>query len=300
MARSSVNLRSYRFEILHECGEVELSDQFPPGLVNKWIHKDIVETILRLGGIINDAYRATATIAVGSGQALTKTGISHSSAALVVTGFSGLTPDAWIGGSILLSNATDETAGTMYAAQITDNDATTVTISNGSDLPVVSSKPCILTKNNSGSSIDLSSLAMINFKDPIWKVLTDAGVPVPPMNIDLAQNIANVPSYDGKIYWYKKGQYVVLALGSGAVASGSYTIGYFILPTEASAETDYIDFPIEYHTLAQMKTVIRILKKKGEAQAAVAKENDLEAAFAKVDESNTTMLARDKVSGSRK
>jgi hypothetical protein len=280
---------------------VELTKDFPPGLVNKWIHKDVLESILRLGGAINQLYRAVASIAVTSGQGLLVASVSHSSNAVLVTGFSsGLTPDAWIGGSILINNQAAGTAGTLYSAQITDNDTTTITISNGGDLPVVYAKPCILTMNNQGSLISLSSLNMINFAEPVWEVLTDAGVQVPPINIDLAQNILQVPQYDGKIYYYVRGQNVVLALGSGAVASGTWVVGYYILPVEATAETDCIDFPIEYHGLSQTKTIIRILKKKGQTNEATQKEGELDAMFQRYDESNMGMAVRDKALGERK
>ncbi len=300
MARSSVTLETYRSEILHECDEVELSEKFPPGLINKWIHKDLCETILRLGGVINHLYRATASLAVTSGNGWFDPSVSHTAAETSVSGFSGLTPDDWIGGSAVFVDAAAEAKGTIYTAQITDNDATTITISNGADLPAITTKPMMLTKNNAGSLIVTSSLSMINFADPFWKVVTDAGVQIPKMNSDLAVNISNIPQYDNKTYYYIVGQNIQLALGSGATASGTWVVGYYVLPTEATADSDSIDFPLEYHTLAQAKTIIRVMKKKGMVSESRVKEADLDGMFAKFDEANMNMLKRDKAIGERK
>ena len=94
-------------------------------------------------------------------------------------------------------------------------------------------------------------------------------------------------------------------LGSGATAEGYYTIGYYKAPLEATADSNTVDLPIEYHDLAQKLTMVRILKKKGAQNAtygnmAVSKENELEKAFRRIDESNLSMLKLDQMSGERR
>jgi hypothetical protein len=300
MGLSLVTLEDYRFQILHEVDEVEKSAKFPANIVNTWIHKDVCGLVLRLGAQINQIYRATASIAVASNAGAYEATADHTASAVTVTGFTGLTPDAWIGGSILVVEA-----NVFYAAQITDNDATTVTISVGTDLPALSSDPVILTANNAGSVIPLSSLLMINYADPIWELVDPSGFQIPKINVDLAQNVVNVPSYDGTTHYYVKGSNIVLALGSGSTASGSYTVGYYKLPVEATVDANYIDLPLEYHDLAQKLTMIRILKKKGNENAlysnmANLKESELDKAFRRIDEVNMTSLRMDQMTGERR
>jgi len=294
MARSSVDLKQYRYEILHECNEEGESKEFPKGVVNKYIHKDIIETILKLGGLVNQLYRARATVAISSGAGKLCTAIDHTASATSVTGFSGLVADAWINGSVLVVDS-----NIFYSAQITDNNTTTVTIKTGTDLPALSSATVILTANNAGSYLALTGLSMLNFTDPIWMILDNTSNPINFIDIDRAVNIANIPGYDSRVYAYLVGQNLYLAIGSGGSASGSWTIGYYVQPTEATAETDEIDFPIEWHALAQMRTIARILRKKQMYEKAQVVEVDLQKQYAEIEKANLAMLQIDRSTGER-
>jgi hypothetical protein len=76
-------------------------------------------------------------------------------------------------------------------------------------------------------------------------------------------------------------------------------VGYYEHPTEATALTDYVDFPIEYHDLAQQRTMIRIMRKLGQTQRAQEKEVDLNRKWTEIDRANKEMLALDRMAGER-
>ena len=291
MARSSVTLKQYLAELRYNAGIAKQADfsRFPDGLLMKWVHKDIIEAIKKLEGIINHLYRATATIAVASAVGHYEATASHASGETSVTGFTGLTPDAWINGSILAV-----VSSVFYAAQITDNDATTITISVGTDLPVISSGAVILTANNAGASISLSSLSMLEFNIPIWELLDSSGEPIELMPLEQARKLSSISEYDSQVFAYRQGQSVQFALGSGASLSGNITVGYHELPTEATALTDSIDFPIEYHNLAQQETLVRIYKRMELDQKAAKEENEMDKNYAKILEMNLKAAAIDK------
>jgi hypothetical protein len=291
--RSTVTLKQYLAEIRHEADIMDKSDLFPNGLMYKWIHKDIIETILKLDGIINKIYKANATIAVANNAGYYDATASHVAGNVSVTGFSGLTPDAWIGGSILtvVSNV-------FYSAQITDNDATTITISVGTDLPVMSGDPVFLTANNSGTYIDVSSLSLIEFNEPFWEIIDSSGVPIEMMDQKQARGISSIPEYDENVYWHRVGQKVYFVLGLSATLSGNITVGYYQLPTEATTLTAYIDFPLEYHNLAQQLTLVRVFKKLEMMDKARLHESELENKYRKILEMSLNQTA-DKQSGER-
>lgn len=296
MARSSVTLEQFVEEVRQEADVLTDFENFPDPLLYKWIHGDICEAVLRLGGLINDLYRAVSgNIAVNSAAGGFHASISHTASSTSVTGFTGLTPDAWIGGSILAV-----ASNIIYAAQITDNDATTVTISSGTDLPELSSTDVLLTVNDSGNYINLTSLSMINFPEPVWEVKDGSGNAVEKMSLDKVRRIDTINSYDSKVYWYRVGQKIYFALGSGASISGNVTIGYYVLPTEATSASDYIDFPQEYHDLVKQKVIIRIMKRKGEAASAAQKEADLNKLWGEIEAKTLSALDIDKRYGERR
>ena len=293
--RSSVTLKEFMYSIRHETNEPNPSEEFPNELLFEWIHQDICETVLRLGGLINQLYRKiSGNLAIASAAAGFHTTISHGSGETSVTGFSGLTPDAWIGGAIMA-----EDGGVLYSAQITDNDATTVTISVGTDLPVLSSVTVLLTNNDAGQYASMSSLSMIHFPEPIWQVLDGSGNPIEPITLEKARNIVGDPNYDGKVFWYLVGENLRLALGDGASISGNLTVGYYELPTKATALTNQIDFPLEYHDLVKQRVMVRILKKKGEYSKAREKEVDLNSRLADIDRKNMEAFQLDRITGER-
>ncbi len=292
--RSDVTRKDYRLQILHEVAQEIKNEKLPNALINEWAYKDICETVLRLGGLVNQLYRKLGTIAVTSNAGYYDATATHVASSVTVSGFSGLTPDAWIGGTVMCVSS-----NVFYAAQITDNDATTLTISVGTDLPALSGEPVFMTANNSGNLLDLSSLSMINYQEPVWCVIDPSGNMIPQMNIDRALSIKDITEYDDETYWYLIGQSIALALGADATASGDFQVGYYELPTEPAADTNYIDLPLEWHDLAQQKTMIRILKKVGNDQAAKLKEVDLEERYQKIATANAELKMRDIASGER-
>lgn len=295
MARSLVTLKKYRYEVRHGVDQVVKTNKVPDTLLNTWVHKDICETILRLGSLVSHLYRKRSTVAISSAAGSYDADVSHTAAATTVTGFSGLVPDAWIGGSIITVKSS-----VIYCAQITDNDATTITISNGSDLPALSSDPAFLTLNNSQYTVPLTGLYMINFDEPIWEVKDNDGARIEPIDLDNAGYISDDTLNANEAYWTKVGQNVILVAGASKTLSGNVTIGYYELPTEATLVTDYIDFPIEWHDLSQQKTMIRILKKLEQYEKAQERQADLEKKWQEIESSNMRMRSADVMSGERK
>ncbi len=256
-------LRQYLYEIKHAVSEENKSAEFPDGMVIKQIHKDICETVLGLGGFLNQRYRHIATMALNSAAGGKHAGISHVAAATSLTGFTGLGVNVWAEGAVIVSK--DDV---FYYAKIDSNTATTVVISNGSDLPALSSDVVILTANDSNVYIDISSLKKINWADPVWCVLDGNGFPIERMSVDMQKSVGNVSEYDGKVYWYQKGDEIRFALGSGAKLAGHVSVGYYRLPIEAVELTDCIDLPIGYHGMAQDKTISRMRNKQWQTKDA--------------------------------
>lgn len=298
MARSATTLDQYMYEIRHEVDQAKKSAEFPNKLLFEWIHKDICESILRLGGVINQLYRTNATIAISGAAGHYDATVLHASASTDVTGLS-ISADVWAGGSIIVVDS-----NLIYVAQIVSNTTTQLVITNGSDLPVMDAggEPAMLTANDSNYSIPLSSLLMINYPEPIWQVLDASGaspVPLEPIDIEEARNIAVDPMNDNEAYWYLLGQTVQIAAGASKSLSGNMTIGYYKLPVEATALTDLIDFPIEYHDIAQQRTMIRVLKKLGMADRARAREVDLERRWALIEKNIVSAPQLDQSTGER-
>jgi len=184
MARSTVEYQHYLSELRHEAGILEMKKDFPLSLLEQWIHKDICLSCLKLDGIVNQLYRATASIALSGNAGAYDADVTHVEGATTVSGFSGLTPDAWINGSIVVVKS-----NVLYTALITDNDATTITISNGSDLPALSDDPAMLSANNGASYVSLASLSMINFAEPVWQALDPDGALIPPAGASYGKSI---------------------------------------------------------------------------------------------------------------
>ena len=296
MGRSAITLQQYLMEIRHEINREKKTDLIPDGALRSWAYKDICESVLRLGAIINNLYRTTATIAITSAAGHYDASVSHTASAVTVTGFSGLTPDAWKGGSILHVKS-----DIFYAAQMIDNAATTVTISVGTDLPAITNGAVMLTANNSNKILDISSLEMISFAEPIWEVLDNNDDPIEECSLEFARSVNADKSnaYDSVLFWTQVGQVIHLAIGSGGTASGNFTVGYYARPTEATADTDTIDFPLEYHDLAQQATMIRVLKKLDKLDAVKVKEADLKESWSAIEGSNLTAKRIDQQMGER-
>jgi len=217
MALSAVTANEFIEKIRHAANETRITDEFPDGVLLKWVHLDIIETILKLDGIINALYRKSSTIAIAS------------------------------------------------------------------------------------SKLDISSLSMLNFEEPIWIILDNSSIPIDHAPVDLALAItADLSSeYDAKVVWYREANEIKFGIGSGGTVTGNFTVGYYVLPTEATTLATAIDLPLEYHELAMNATVIRILKKKEMLQAAQLKQNELDQKFDDIIQANLNMKPSDLRTGER-
>jgi hypothetical protein len=204
---------------------------------------------------VNQLYRETAILAILNNAGKLCTGIAHSVAAVTVTGFSGLTIDAWIGGSLMVVSS-----NVLYTAQITENTASVITISNGSDIPALSGAIVILSANNGGTYANLSSLLMIEFAEPIWFVTDGDGTVINHAPAEIGMKYPGIYHHRNTKTWRKEGQNIRLDLGDEATLSGNVIVGYYALPTFASTDSSYIDFPREHQEIPRQMTLARIYK----------------------------------------
>ena len=294
--RSSVLAKEFLSEIRHEINQAHKSKEFPNQLLLKWSHKDICEAVLRLGGHINQLYRANGTCAITTNVGVYQASAAHTSESTTVTiAAASFTPDALIGGSVMTV-----VSDVFYAAQITDNDGTTLTISRGADLPVMTTDPVMITMNNAKKSALLTGLDMIHYAEPVWQILDGSGNPIENIDINEARNILNDPMMDDEAFYYILGESVQLALGVDKDLSGNLTVGFYELPTEATALTAYIDFPQEWHDLVQQRVMIRVQKKLGNIQSAQEKETDLERRWQEIEAGNMNAATIDRETRERK
>ncbi len=265
---------------------------FPQGLIKEWINKDIPNLIMMLGAQLNQYYRRFATVALDSCKASQHTGISHASGSTSVTGFTGLTVNDYQGGCIGVVKG-----DVYYYAKIESNTATTVTITNGSDIPVLSSDTVVLDVINTGVYADIGSISKMNFDDAIWAVLDGNGKPIAKLPIEFVYNVQNISEFDNNVYWYYYNNKIYFASGSGGKISGHIMIGYYKMPVAVSSLSDCIDLPFEYCTMAQKLTQVRILQRLGkeDKSASTLKEvlNDVKTIIG----SDETIKLFDKLTG---
>ena len=294
MARSNVTFSIYLYEMRHEVDQAKKTKDFPNRLLFEWSHKDICMTVARLGGLINQLYRSKQTVAIEDAAGLLGTSISHTAASTSVTGFTGLVADAWIGGSIIAVDS-----DIIYAGMITDNDGTTLTLSDGSSIPALVSVTVILSANNSKYSADLSGLSMIQSAEPVWEVLDANGQPIEPIDIEEARNISNDIMHADEAYFYVQGQTLAIAAGTEKTLSGNLTVGVYSLPVKGTLLTDYVDLPVEYQDLAQQATMARVLRKLGRIEQAARYEAETEREWAKIEKSLLEAKPIDQATGER-
>ena len=250
-------LEQYIYELLHQINE-RINVFAPQQRMAKIVHKDICSTIMQVGGYLNQYYRKYATVALNTTQGKVCEDINHTNST-EVSGFSGLTENAWQDGSIILVK--DDV---YYFARVVSNTSTTVTIPSSTDLPEFTNEIVILIIGN-GIYADISGLDMMDYDEPIWEVVDGNGKVIerlPDEYLKFKDNISNIPSFDNNVYWYQDGQKLIFVFGNKAKLSGHIKIGYYRLPREAKEMTDCVDLPIEFHNIAQEKTIKRLLIQK--------------------------------------
>lgn len=290
--RSTVTYEKFKYSILSEANLVYRGSRIkdlPDELIREWIHNDLCEAVLKLDGIVNQLYRETATLAIQNNAGKLCTGVAHTAAAVAVTGFSGLTIDAWIGGSLIVVSS-----NILYTAQITDNTATVITISNGSDIPALTGATVILSANNGGTYADLSSLLMIEFAEPIWSVTDGSGAVINHAPAEIGMKYANDHYNRNTRTWRKEGQDIRFDLGYAATLSGNVIVGYYALPTVASTDSSLIDFPREHQEIPRQMTLARIFKTLELLDKEIDAKNTASEKLSKVYES---MMLRPRVDG---
>jgi PKD repeat protein len=248
-----VMLLCYLDEIRGETGTVEETEKVNFNILRDWAHQDILTVAFKLLPIIADYYRKQVVVALPSSEAVSFADIAHLAGEVSVTGFSGLSANAYKNGSLMWIGD-----GAVYYARIKENTASVITLEHGDILPGFSGETVLLTGSSSGATVDLSGLNMAKREEPFWSVLDGSGVPIRKLAIDLAKSIDEAPQYNESIYWHTEGDQLILTVGSGATLPGHILLGIYRNPIKAVLETDCIDLPVEYHNLAQKLTMIRI------------------------------------------
>lgn len=288
MARSAITRNVYRYKVLHAINETKKTSDLPSGIVNEWIHDDICEAVLRLGGLINHLYRKVVVVALSDALGVYEATATHVAAATEISGFSGLDVAALAGGSIMAV-----VSDVLEAGQIVTNGVDTITLVNGSSMSAFSGVPVIASVNQSLKYADLTTQEMIWYNEPIWSVTDGSGEPIELMDLETARNIQNDPFSEDERYWYLLGQHLNLALGSSASISGNLNVGLYGLPVKPTLDTEYIDLPGEWQDLPMQRTIIRILKKLEFIDKAQEREVDLERRWQAIEKGNLTARSID-------
>jgi len=279
-----VHWDEYLYELKHAIDFSEKGKIFPDKLLLEWTDKDIEETVLRLGGILNHRYRKTATVALPDAVGATFSGISHASGAVNVTGFSGLTVDEYVN-CVIMCVVSD----VFYTAGIKSNTIDTVVLDNGGELPVISAGIVFTSKIAVGGAIDLLSLRGFENGDRVWSVIGANSRPIPSIPVNLSRNIQNMSDYDNSVYWYQLGDQLNFVVGADTIWSGLASIGFYKLPTAIIDENSCIDLPIEYQGLAQQRTKIRMLFKLANDKEAALESKVLQAQFLRIEKGVMSM-----------
>jgi len=279
--RSNVIWKNYLYEILHETNLLESTFEFPENLIIDWAYRDICDTILQLGeSIIGPIYRTSQLFGIEGSTAILLTASHEENSKTVTVSGASLEDDYYIGATLMTTASGIGEESVIYYASVVDNTNTTITISNGSLLPEFTNKTILLIKAGDDYYVNMSVVNKIYFPKLYWKVTREDGTNIPYIPPDMALNIQDNEIYGDECYYYEKGEKIVIVGGPYAQYPSTVYVGYYELPHyPASIEEDYVDFPIEYHSLSQLKTIIRVLKKKGLVQLALEKEKELELQF---------------------
>ena len=253
---SEVSLNSYISEIKHDANVVSLVNKLSSSYLYDIANKDIKAAVALLSGVINQRYKKIIPLAITDSYGAAHSGISHESGSTELTGFSSLTEDQYKNAVVNVVES-----DIFYQAKISENDETTVTITLGSDLPVLSSAVVFVSTNNDGAVAGYTQKRVMHLANPVWGVWDGAGRPITKIDPDLAPNISQLYDFNDKVYWYRRGENIVLAFGSGGCTGGYILVGVYALPNDISSGSDDIDFPVEYRDIPQAMSAARILTK---------------------------------------
>lgn len=289
-----IQLDAYLSQLKHSINRPEDSEELPRTLLTEWTRKDIDEVVLRLGGFLDQRYRKLAVLSVPGATGATYSGVAHSSGAVNLTGFSGLTVNEYANCAIIYVGSS-----LIYYAGIKSNTADTVVLDKGGALPVIVSGDIFITKITTGGQADLNSLRGFENGDRIWSVVGLNGKSIPKISVDLSQDIQNMADYNNSVYWYQLGDQLYFVVGANTVWPGAAEVGFYRLPYPASDDSDYIDLPIEYHSLAQAQTNVRMLTKIDRIAEATLDGSIIQADFRRIEKGSMAMKGIDWLFGER-
>ncbi len=143
-----------------------------------------------------------------------------------VSGFSGLVSSAYANGSIFCISS-----GVFYSGMISTNDATTVTLSNGSSIPALSDEPVFLRALPSGAR----NANTYEASDLMSAVMEEAAIRDP----------LNAPSATNPKYRMTKSKFRLVVSTDGSVTAGKYVeVEYLKELSDLSGTTDQTGLPM--------------------------------------------------------
>jgi len=182
-----VRLNQYLYEVKHTFDYSQKTAKLPDKLIKKWIRKDIAETTLRLGGILNQRYRKIAVISAPEALGVAIAGVAHIAESTDVTGLTGLVVNEYAKCAIMyIAN------GQNYQVGISSNTATSLVIVDGKSLPEITDGTIWITKDTAGGTVSLLPLRAFENGDSIWHVRGIDGKPIPKIQVELSKNIQNL------------------------------------------------------------------------------------------------------------
>jgi hypothetical protein len=182
---------------------------------------DIGKTVLRILAALYDVAAAASPVGAYDDK------VTHGTGSVTVSGLAGLTPSQWVGGRIHMVKS-----GTYYSALITANDATTLTISIGTDLPDCTDNPAILVTApantaRQSTTVEMADLETAQKEEAVLRDPLDA------------------PSITNPKYRMTNKKFRVITSTDGSVASGKWVqVEYLGELTDLSADGDSSDLPM--------------------------------------------------------
>ena len=265
-----------RDDIRTRIGEL-IPHDIPDPILNIWLNQGMYDVAIRLSGISDIWTGDIASTTYGKSAAhYDADSISTGSAdAYKITGFNNLTPDEWIGGSLVLLK---EDKGKLIIDTILDNDASTVTIAGNVQLNTSETQLlALLIKDGRGLGFGYSARAINDRAMQVNKTVDstdeDTAGRLPFVPVSDFENIKTLMGYDSEVQCAQFGNIIFLSKGpSGTYPASPENIATWHVkrPRPMEADTDELTtyderLPEEFVDLVISSVIIKALAIKGES-----------------------------------
>ena len=214
------NRKDLREEIRARIREL-IPDEIPDTILNLWLDQGMYDVAIRLAGVSDIWTGDIASTTYGKSAATYDAGsiMTGSVNANVITGFSDLTIDEWIGGSLLLLK---EDEGTLIIDTVLDNNATTVTIAGNTYLNTSEAQLlALLIKDGKGLGFGYSTRVINSRAMQVNKVVDsvdeDAAKRLSFIAISDFESIKVLSGYDSEVRCAQFGNIIFLSKGSSGI-----------------------------------------------------------------------------------